>query len=44
MNTKIIVISIAVLIIGIGAFSFISSDEKNEIFKDIQWLDVKLLS
>ena len=36
MNTKIIVISIAVLIIGIGAFSFISSDEKNEISEDVE--------
>ena len=36
MNTKIIVISIAVLIIGIGAFSFISSDEKNEISEDVK--------
>ena len=36
MNTKIIVISIAVLIIGLGAFSFISSDEKNEISEDVE--------
>ena len=35
MNLKIIVIPIAVLIIGIGAFSFISSDEKLEISDDI---------
>ncbi len=36
MNLKIIVIPIAVLIIGIGAFSFISSDEKLEISEDIE--------
>ena len=36
MNLKIIVIPIAVLIIGIGAFSFISSDEKVEISQDIE--------
>ena len=36
MNLKIIVISIAVLIIGVGVFSFISSDEKNEISEDVE--------
>jgi len=36
MNLKIIVIPIAVLIIGIGVFSFISSDEKVEISQDIE--------
>ena len=35
MNLKIIVMPIAVLIIGIGAFSFISSDEKVEISEDV---------
>jgi len=35
MNLKIIVAPIAVLIIGIGVFSFISSDEKVEISDDI---------
>ena len=36
MNLKIIVIPIAVLIIGIGAFSFISSDENLEISEDVE--------
>ena len=36
MNIKIIIIPVAVLIIGIGAFSFISSDEKNEISEDVK--------
>ena len=36
MNLKITVIPIAVLIIGVGVFSFISSDEKNEISEDIE--------
>ena len=36
MNFKIIVIPIAVLIIGIGAFSFISSDENLEISEDVE--------
>ena len=36
MNIKIIIIPVAVLIIGIGAFSFISSDEKNEISEDVE--------
>ena len=36
MNLKIIVIPIAVLIIGIGAFSFISSDETLEISEDVE--------
>ena len=36
MNLKIIVMPIAVLIIGIGIFSFISSDEKVEISPDIE--------
>jgi len=35
MNLKIIVAPIVVLIIGIGVFSFISSDEKVEISEDI---------
>ena len=36
MNLKIIVIPITVLIIGIGAFSFISSDENLEISEDVE--------
>ena len=36
MNLKITVIPIAVLIIGVGVFSFISSDEKNEISEDVE--------
>ena len=36
MNIKIIVIPVVVLIIGIGVFSFISSDEKNEISEDVE--------
>ena len=36
MNLKIIVIPIAVLIIGIGAFSFISSDKNLEISEDVE--------
>ena len=36
MNLKIIVMPIAVLIIGIGAFSFISSDENLEISEDVE--------
>ncbi len=36
MNIKIIVIPVIVLIIGIGVFSFISSDEKNEISEDVE--------
>ena len=36
MNIKIIVIPVVVLIIGIGVFSFISSDEKNEISEDVK--------
>ncbi len=36
MNIKIIIIPVAVLIIGIGAFSFISSNEKNEISEDVE--------
>jgi len=36
MNIKIIIIPVAVLIIGIGVFSFISSDEKNEISEDVE--------
>ena len=36
MNLKIIVIPIAVLIIGIGAFSFISFDENLEISEDVE--------
>ena len=36
MNLKIIVIPVAVLIIGIGAFSFISSDENLEISEDVE--------
>ena len=36
MNLKIIVAPIVVLIIGIGVFSFISSDEKVEISQDIE--------
>ena len=36
MNLKITVIPIAVLIIGIGVFLFIGSDEKNEISEDVE--------
>ena len=36
MNLKITVIPIAVLIIGIGVFLFIASDEKNEISEDVE--------
>ena len=36
MNFKIIIIPVVVLIIGIGVFSFISSDEKNEISEDVE--------
>ena len=36
MNLKIIVVPIVVLIIGIGVFSFISSDEEVEISKDVE--------
>ncbi len=36
MNIKIIIIPVVVLIIGIGVFSFISSDEKNEISEDVE--------
>jgi len=36
MNIKIIVIPVVVLIIGIGVFSFISSNEKNEISEDVE--------
>ena len=36
MNIRIIIIPVAVLIIGIGVFSFISSDEKNEISEDVE--------
>ena len=36
MNLKIIVAPIVVLIIGIGVFSFISSDEEVEISKDVE--------
>lgn len=36
MNIKIIVIPVVVLIIGIGVFLFISSDEKNEISEDVK--------
>jgi len=36
MNLKITVIPIAVLIIGVGVFSFIPSDEKNEISEDVE--------
>ena len=35
MNLKIIVAPIVVLIIGIGVFSFIPSDEKVEISEDV---------
>ena len=35
MNLKIIVAPIVVLIIGIGVFSFISSDENVEISEDV---------
>jgi len=36
MNLKITVIPIAVLIIGVGVFLFIASDEKNEISEDVE--------
>ena len=36
MNIKIIIIPVTVLIIGIGVFSFISSNEKNEISEDVE--------
>ena len=36
MNPKITVIPVAVLIIGVGVFLFIASDEKNEISEDVE--------
>ena len=41
MNLKIIVIPIAVLIIGIGVFSFISSNEKLEPSEDVEIIQSK---
>ena len=41
MNLKIIVIPIAVLIIGIGMFSFISSNEKLEPSEDVEIIQSK---
>ena len=41
MNLKIIVIPIAVLIIGIGMFSFISSNEKLEPSEDVELIQSK---
>ena len=38
MNLKIIVAPIVVLIIGIGVFSFISSDENVEISEELNFL------